>query len=304
MRGYQASIDQHQEQRKKARVEDKWSEDSDDMFNMNQLHFKSDSRLTNTGSSGVSLFAGEALLEDDSSSTNDALANNVIYSVEKPGEQKETRGAEVEYVAFENYPPAVAFEAQVRRVIQEHGTVPAGDGRRTIVLDLDETLVHSSVIPIEDADVQFSVDVGDAEFTVYARKRPHCDLFLRELKRLGFDIVVFTASKQSYADQLLNYLDPSGEIIKPTHRLFREHCIFFRGNYLKNLLVLQRNMARTVIVDNSPSAFALHPENGIPIESWFDDREDTELLKLLDLVEVLAKVQDCRPVLKKMFGYC
>jgi CTD small phosphatase-like protein 2 len=289
------SFPEAQGESKKARVDEneRWSEDCDDLFNLKTFL-----------GSGLSLFSTEALLEDDSSSTNDALANNVpegvICSVEKKQEHEEEND-EVEYVAFDSLPCA-GFEPEVQRVIQEHGTIPPGDGRRTIVLDLDETLVHSSVVPIQGADYEFSVDVGDASFTVYARKRPHCDHFLRELKRMGFDIVVFTASKQTYADKVLGLLDPQGEYVKPTHRLFREHCICFHGNYLKDLRVLNRDLARTVIVDNSPSAFALQQENGIPIDSWFDDQSDTELLKLLDLVQVLSRAEDARVILRKQFN--
>ncbi|EGC34823.1 hypothetical protein DICPUDRAFT_152882, partial [Dictyostelium purpureum] len=40
-----------------------------------------------------------------------------------------------------------------------------------------------------------------------------------------------------------------------------------------------------------------HPENAIPIDSWFDDKNDKELLDLLPLLDDLMKVEDVRLVL-------
>lgn len=43
-------------------------------------------------------------------------------------------------------------------------------------------------------------------------------------------------------------------------------------------------------------------DNGIPIESWFDDRSDTELLSLLPFLESLIGVQDVRPFIAKKYN--
>ena len=73
------------------------------------------------------------------------------------------------------------------------------------------------------------------------------------------------------------------------------------GNYLKDLNVLNRNLATSVLVDNSPHAFGYQVDNGIPIESWFDDPGDSELLKLEHFLETLHGVNDVRAVVRSKF---
>ncbi|CAM9432784.1 unnamed protein product, partial [Heterosigma akashiwo] len=168
----------------------------------------------------------------------------------------------------------------------------------TLVLDLDETLVHCSVQPTPEADLVFPVLFNGATYRVHVRKRPHLDAFLRRARRL-FEVVVFTASQRVYADALLDRLDPGRRLVE--HRLFREACLEVERNFLKDLRPLGRDPRRTVLVDNSPYAYAYQPDNGVPIASWFDDAGDTELLKLLPFLEALAAARDVRPIIRKQF---
>lgn len=102
-----------------------------------------------------------------------------------------------------------------------------------------------------------------------------------------------------YAETLLNLIDPKRRMVK--HRLFRDSCLNVDGNYLKDLSVLGRDLRTTVLVDNSPHAFGFQVDNGVPIESWFDDPTDTELLKLLSWLKTLHGAKDVRPMVRKKF---
>ncbi|KAG9147252.1 hypothetical protein Leryth_017988 [Lithospermum erythrorhizon] len=169
----------------------------------------------------------------------------------------------------------------------------------TLVLDLDETLVHSMLEPCQDADFTFHVKFNQENHTVYVRCRPYLRDFMERVSGL-FEIIIFTASQSIYADQLLNVLDPKRKVFR--HRVFRDSCVFVDGNYLKDLSVLGRDLSRVMIVDNSPQAFGFQVDNGIPIESWFDDPYDKELLTLLPFLESLIGVDDVRPLIAKKFN--
>lgn len=169
----------------------------------------------------------------------------------------------------------------------------------TLVLDLDETLVHSSLEPCDDADFTFTVNFNQKDHTVYVRCRPHLQDFMERVASL-FEIIIFTASQSIYAEQLLNVLDPKRRVFR--HRVYRESCVYVDGNYLKDLSVLGRDLSRVAIIDNSPQAFGFQVDNGIPIESWFDDRSDKELLMLLPFLESLVGVEDVRPLIAQKFN--
>ncbi|MEQ2299199.1 E3 SUMO-protein ligase SIZ2 [Ameca splendens] len=170
------------------------------------------------------------------------------------------------------------------------------DGKKCVVIDLDETLVHSSFKPISNADFIVPVEIDGTVHQVYVLKRPHVDEFLQKMGEL-FECVLFTASLAKYADPVADLLDQWGVF---RARLFRESCVFHRGNYVKDLSRLGRDLNNVIIVDNSPASYIFHPENAVPVQSWFDDMNDTELLDLLPFFEGLSKEDEVYGVLQNL----
>ncbi len=157
----------------------------------------------------------------------------------------------------------------------------------TLVLDLDETLVHSTAAPGSDPSA--------------VKVRPGASEFLRTMSRL-YEIVVFTAGTKDYADWALKFVDPENLM---THRLYREHAVQKGNIYVKDISRLGRDMRKIIIVDNVVENFQLQPENGIFVKSWEDDPKDDMLTRLVPILKQIAeqKVPDVRVALRHYRDY-
>jgi len=151
----------------------------------------------------------------------------------------------------------------------------------TLVLDLDETLVH----------------YYETETEGHVLVRPGTEEFLQEMSEF-YEVVVFTAAMQDYADWVLNQIDPKGCV---KYRLYRQHAIKSEKCYIKDLTRIGRDLKKIIIVDNMGDNFQLQQENGILIKSWVDDAQDSALLELAPLLKEIArkKVDDVRDALNK-----
>jgi RNA polymerase II subunit A small phosphatase-like protein len=182
-----------------------------------------------------------------------------------------------------------------RKVIELRKSVigsqlPQDAGKKCLVLDLDETLVHSSFKPTQNPDYIIPVEIEGTVHQVYVCKRPGVDEFLRDMSK-NYEIVVYTASLSKYADPLLDRLDPDRVI---RYRLFREHCVQYEGNYVKDLSLLDREISQTIIIDNSPMSYLFHPRNAIGCSSFIDDMCDRELHSIGRFLTAIRDSEDVR----------
>ena len=176
---------------------------------------------------------------------------------------------------------------------------PQSSNKKTLVLDLDETLVHSQFMTFSDpSDVVIQIEIENEVHDIHVMVRPGVKEFLEKMDKL-YEIVIFTASVSKYADPLLDIIDKKGYC---PFRLFREHCSLINTTFVKDLQRLGRDLKNIVIVDNSPLSYALHPENGLPILTWFEDKSDRELYTIMPVLEFLSTVQDVREFIPKFVG--
>ena len=157
----------------------------------------------------------------------------------------------------------------------------------TLVLDLDETLVHFMYTP------------SGGTFLI----RPYCFQFL-ELMSKNFETVIFTAAMKEYADSILDLIDPEKKLIN--FRLYRNHTTISGITFVKDLTKIGRDLNKTIIVDNLADNFKLQQNNGIQIGTWIDDMKDTQLNDLGKiLVEIVnKKPQNIRNIIKKLKDDC
>jgi len=174
------------------------------------------------------------------------------------------------------------------RLLPKHH--PDDIGKKCLVLDLDETLVHSSFRAVPGADFVIPVQIEDVVHFVYVMKRPGVDEFLVEMAK-HYEVVIYTASLNKYADPLLDLLDPHKTI---RTRLFRESCVYYEGNYVKDMSLIDRDLSQAIIVDNSPNSYMFHPENAIDCSSFIDDPNDRELDQIGAFLAGIRDVDDVR----------
>ncbi|KAG0237502.1 Nuclear envelope morphology protein 1 [Actinomortierella wolfii] len=169
-----------------------------------------------------------------------------------------------------------------------------GPKKKTLVLDLDETLIHSTSRGSRSQGFMVEVLVDHHACLYYVYKRPHVDYFLKKVSE-WYKLVIFTASMAEYADPVIDWLDQNRTLF--ARRYFRQACQFRNGSYLKDLTIIEPDLSSVCLLDNSPIAYSLNKENGIPIDSWFNDPKDEALLDLLPFLDALRFTDDVRSIL-------
>ena len=151
-------------------------------------------------------------------------------------------------------------------------TMPPKMHKKALVVDLDETLIHSS-----DAKPKPNLQYFKLSDDFYFSVRPNAIKFLKKASKL-FDLFIFTASEKHYADPILNLLYPA---IDEKHRLYRDSCKIIDGNICKDLRFFERNLRKVILVDDKIDTFTFFPNNTISISPWYDDPNDTTLLNVV-----------------------
>ena len=130
-----------------------------------------------------------------------------------------------------------------------------------------------------------------------------------------FNLVIFTASVQEYADPVIDWLEQERKFF--SGRYYRQHCTYRQGAFIKDLSSVEPDLSKVMILDNSPLSYMFHqgefgptvpgnqarahadfgPDNAIPIQGWISDPTDSDLLHLVPFLEGLQYVSDVRALL-------
>jgi len=154
----------------------------------------------------------------------------------------------------------------------------------SLVLDLDETLVH--------------FQTSKEEIEGILQIRPGLIPFLKKVG-LYYELIIFTEAKEEYGDLLIDAIEENNIYFE--HRFYRQHTIKEGNDFIKDLNRIGRPLDKIIIVDDMPQNFKLQRENGINIKSfWGEDANDDALLELgIILVNIAKEGGDVRIGLKK-----
>ena len=90
--------------------------------------------------------------------------------------------------------------------------------QKLLVLDMDETMVSARFKNRLPAGFVTTFAIDFQGQPIHVRVRPYLEDCLERLSAL-YEIVVFTAGVQDYADKILDHIDPERKIIKK--RMYR-----------------------------------------------------------------------------------
>jgi TFIIF-interacting CTD phosphatase-like protein len=123
--------------------------------------------------------------------------------------------------------------------------------------------------------------------------RPGLAAFLTRVQRL-YDVFFFTASQPEYANPIIEAIAPT---VRPCRRFFRNSCRMQCGYLVKDLSVLRRSLAHTVLIDDLEGSALANPRNLIRIKPWDGESTDNvltdHLLPVLERVAIAHDLLEC-----------
>ncbi|CAD8140373.1 unnamed protein product [Paramecium octaurelia] len=158
----------------------------------------------------------------------------------------------------------------------------SSDTIKTLVFDLDETLIHCNDVNDNPTDYKTNIHIpNEPETEIRFNIRPHCQQMLKALSQF-YELILFTASYKEYADKILQFIDPKANIF--SYRFYRESCLELEeGLLVKDLRVIEgRKLENMAIIDNSAYCYIYQLDNGIPIIPFEENKKDKELIFMAD----------------------
>ena len=193
--------------------------------------------------------------------------------------------------------PNVNYDKEIENISNSFNLLDNKLNKKTLVLDLDETLIHSDLDLIYKNHIITlyfdSEDEDEKNIPIPLILRPGLFDFLNYAKE-KFELIIFTASQKNYADTIIDYIEKEQKYF--SLRLYREHCIFIKpGLYIKDLRIFKnRDLKNIVLIDNSIFSFAHQLNNGILVTSFYNDDNDFFLENLKEYLSYC--IEDCNDV--------
>ena len=158
----------------------------------------------------------------------------------------------------------------------------------SLVISLDDNLIH-----FQEGSIKNNKGL--------AKLRPGLSEFFDAVKPY-YEIIVFSCGNKKYSDLILNSVDNKNIYID--YRLYRDHCIIIKNDYVKDITRIGRSINKIIIVDNIPQNYRLNKDNGIYIKSFYGNNPNDKVLFYLSniLVKIAKDGGDVRDGIKKYWN--
>ncbi len=171
--------------------------------------------------------------------------------------------------------------------------------KKLLILELDETLIHTSFVQVPncDYDYKFNINFLERPVTVFVYKRPYLNEFLYQMSKY-YNIIIYSSNVPEYSNPLIDKLDEEKVIYK---RIYKDKKIELNGKLISDLTKLIYEYGKNIIIisNNSLHSFINDSNNNtLPINSWNFKKSDDELIKLKSFLEFLSSVNDVRDYIK------
>lgn len=160
----------------------------------------------------------------------------------------------------------------------------------TIVIDLDDTIVHVTPLQPRDLDNNQFFTITVKKRRLFVQMRPYLHHFLEKISKI-FDIYFYTASDPEYANPIIEKIMPN---IKKNHCFYRNSCLNVYGYYVKDLNVIRRPLKQILLIDDSAGSALKNPKNLVKIKPWNGEKDDKVLKDLLSILEGISLETDLR----------
>jgi RNA polymerase II subunit A small phosphatase-like protein len=135
----------------------------------------------------------------------------------------------------------------------------SSDERKTVVLDLDETLIHTTV-----HRSSLLVDLFRLLDGSYLEMGPGLRSFMNHAIE-NVEMFIYTFAKRSSAERIIRIIAP---LLPFDRALFRDSCCVQNDRVYKDLEMLGRNLKNVVLIDDNPEIWEFYPKNTFIVKRW------------------------------------
>ena len=160
----------------------------------------------------------------------------------------------------------------------------------TIVVDLDDTLVHVTPVAPKDLDNNNSFTIIVKKMKFYVQMRPNLKYFIEKISK-SFNICIFTSSEKVYATKIIEKILPD---FKNCHCFFKDSCVNMCGYYVKDLELLKFPLNKILLIDDLAGSAIKNPKNLVKIKPWNGEKDDNVLNNLLTILDSIVDEEDLR----------